>query len=69
MPLTLNVEEFAAIRTRIMRRKIEAVAMEIDAATEWNDQCRFSDVDDLLKFLDAVAEEAENPSQRSSQRR
>ena len=68
MPLTLTPKKFAAIRTKIMHRRAETLAAEIDAATHWNDQPHFSDVDDFLKFTD-TAEELSEPRRRRSSKR
>jgi hypothetical protein len=67
MPLTLTFEKFAAIRAKVMRRKIEVLAAEI-TLTDWNDQPQFSNVDDFLKFADAFIEPSENDPTRSRRR-
>jgi hypothetical protein len=53
MALTISAQCYAAIKAKIMRRKVDALAAEI-AATDWNGQPRFDDVDDLLRFADSL---------------
>jgi hypothetical protein len=55
MPLTITPERYQQVRTAVKQRRIEKLAAVI-TATNWNDQPQFADVDDFLKFLDAVAE-------------
>lgn len=55
MPFTLYLEQFAAIRTKIMRRKAETLAAEINAI-DWDNQPHFQCVDDFLKFADTFME-------------
>jgi hypothetical protein len=58
MPLTITPERFAAISTKIMRRKAEALAAEI-ATTDWNNQAHFQNVDDFLEHADTFIEQPE----------
>jgi len=58
MPLTVTPHRFVAIREAIYRRRTEALAAEIDAVTDGNDQ-HFSDVDDFMSFLDTQVEQSE----------
>jgi hypothetical protein len=44
-----------------MRRKVDALAAEI-AATDWNGQPHFDDVDDFLRFADTLRRTIRDPS-------
>ena len=68
MPLNITPERFAAIRAKIISRKVEALVAEI-TATDWNLQPQFANVDDFLKFADTFVEPTKTDPSRSSKRR
>ena len=51
-----------------MERRLEKLAAEIAAATDWDKLPRF-DVDEFFKFLDSLVEQPETPPPRSRKRR
>jgi Zn-finger nucleic acid-binding protein len=67
MPLSMTPERFAAIRQSVMKRRAESLVAEI-AATDWDKQPHFSNLDDFLAFADTFVEPSENPSERSRKR-
>jgi len=68
MKLSITPERFAAIRKAVMERRMERLAAEIAAATDWDKLRRF-DVDDFFKYLDSLVEPPETPPSRSRKRR
>jgi hypothetical protein len=68
MPLTISPERFAAIRKAVLERRMENLAVEIAAATDWDKQPHFSDVDDFMRYADTFLESSETPPRRSPKR-
>lgn len=67
MLLPMTPERFMAIRRRVMERRLERLASEIAAETDWAKLRRF-DVDEFFKFLDSLVEPPETPPPRSRKR-
>ena len=68
MPRPMTPERFAAIRRAVMERRMEKLAAEIAAATDWDKLPHFSDVDDFLRYADTFIEQSETPPRRSRKR-
>jgi hypothetical protein len=68
MLLPMTPERFFAIRTAVMERRMERLAAEIAATTDWDRLPRF-DVDEFFKFLDSLVEQSETLPRRSRKRR
>jgi len=63
----MTPERFAAIRERVMQRRMDKLAAEIAAATDWDKLPHF-EVDDFFKFLDSLVEQSETPPPRPRKR-
>jgi hypothetical protein len=61
MLLPMTPERFAAVRKAVMERRMDKLAAEIAAATDWDKQPHFSNVDDFLRYADTCVEPAETP--------
>ena len=68
MPLPMTPERFAAIRKAVMQRRMDKLATEIAAATDWDKQPRFNNVDDFLRYADTFVEPSETLSGGSRKR-
>jgi hypothetical protein len=67
MALTISKVRYTAILAKIMRRTTEALAAEI-AATDWDHEVQFANVDDFLKHADTFIEQSETDPSRSPKR-
>jgi hypothetical protein len=68
MLLLLTPERFMAIRKAVMERRMERLAAEIAAATDWDKLPHFN-VDDFFTYLDSHVEPPATPPPRSRKRR
>jgi hypothetical protein len=63
----MTPERFAVIRRGVMQRRMDKLAAEIAAATDWDRQAHF-DVDEFLECADSFVEQSEMPPRRSTKR-
>ena len=64
MLLSVMPNRFRAVRKSVMQRRSGSLAAEI-AATDWNEQHHFQDVDEVLKCAAAPLEHSETQPRQS----
>jgi hypothetical protein len=67
MPLTITLERYLDIRNKLKKRRTESLVAEI-AATDWNNQAHFQNVDEFLRYADTFVVQSDTDPSRSRKR-